>query len=871
MEAPSAVPDTLMVTVQPESPIVNSTTIEGVTQPNQPASTTENAENPTETKKEEVKEEPILPDHYYGGGKVPVFKPTMDQFRSFPDFVRRINHYGMETGIVKVIPPAEWTAALPDLSQKVKSIRVRSPIEQNIVGSAGWFRQTNLEKRNSYSLVQWKKLCEGSEHQPPAKRGEKRAEGARRKSTRGVPREESEEKEEDATASTTPTRSSTAAAEELTPPMTAGQSERAVSSQAETKATSRPLTPPTPTTHGSFEEEEGPKITKGPGVNAARRARSAAHTDKAFADFDYRLSKEELASFTPERCEELERIYWKTLTYNDPLYGADLPGSLFEDSTEAWNVAKLDNILNRIGRVLPGVNSAYLYLGMWKASFAWHVEDMDLYSINYIHFGAPKQWYSISQHDLPRFEQVMKQHFPQDYKECPEFLRHKTFNVSPTVLAQNGIKVNKLVHNEGEFVITFPFGYHAGYNLGYNCAESVNFATEEWLEYGRLAKPCQCIPDAVMIDVDEIVESLKHGYDIRAPVPGEGEGRMTKRKRKAEGGEGGEGEGKKKLKIKFNVEKEEQCELCPAIVDWYVGDMLPVGESNKMVHRLCATYIPETYFTTGEDGIERVMGVENISKDRWKLKCGHCRRQKGACFQCANPKCVRAYHATCASQAGCLVESYEKDGEMIINVECKYHRPKRVAREYLENNTDIYDYARSLLLGDVVQIQLRKGDIFAGQVVENRHTEHSLVIDFGGISEPFEIEWKWVLAPPRRVNGVILQSPLPTPTFSPRKVKSVQVQPAAYSHAVPPMQLPYPGMGYMPMMAPPLPGTAPMGGPTPPVGMYGALPPMYYHMPPGQNPYMMYHQQPVPGAYGMPGAPAPVQTAPVTAPVQGQQ
>jgi hypothetical protein len=53
-------------------------------------------------------EEDIEPDHYWDDGRIPVFKPTMDQFRSFKKFVDKIDKYGMKSGIVKVIPPKEW-------------------------------------------------------------------------------------------------------------------------------------------------------------------------------------------------------------------------------------------------------------------------------------------------------------------------------------------------------------------------------------------------------------------------------------------------------------------------------------------------------------------------------------------------------------------------------------------------------------------------------------------------------------------------------------------------------------------------------------------------------------------------------------------
>jgi hypothetical protein len=210
------------------------------------------------------------------------------------------------------------------------------------------------------------------------------------------------------------------------------------------------------------------------------------------------------------RDDMLERAFWSALTVSPPLYGADTPLSLFDAAVPwGWNLRALGGCLLQAADVpdLPGVTSPMTYFGSWKSFFGWHKEDMDLYSVNYVHAGAPKVWYAVPPSAAARFDAMAASLFPEAEAACPAFLRHKDVMVSPKTLRAWGVPFVQARQRAGEFIVLNAAAYHAGFNLGFNVAEAVNFALPEWLAAGRAAGRCRCaaLPDGVRL-------SLRHFF-----------------------------------------------------------------------------------------------------------------------------------------------------------------------------------------------------------------------------------------------------------------------------------------------------------------------------------------------------------------------
>lgn len=214
--------------------------------------------------------------------------------------------------------------------------------------------------------------------------------------------------------------------------------------------------------------------------------------------------------FTPEKRhlteEDVEKEFWRLVEdLTDTVeveYGADIHstthGSGFPTielqprdpySTDPWNlnIMPLDkeSLFRHIKSDVSGMTVPWLYVGMVFSTFCWHNEDHFAYSTNYQHFGDTKTWYGIPGEDSAKFEEAMKEEVPELFETQPDLLFQLVTLAKPEKLRKAGVRVCAIDQHAGQFVVTYPRAYHAGFNHGFNLNEAVNFAPPDWEPFGE--------------------------------------------------------------------------------------------------------------------------------------------------------------------------------------------------------------------------------------------------------------------------------------------------------------------------------------------------------------------------------------------------
>jgi hypothetical protein len=78
-------------------------------------------------------------------------------------------------------------------------------------------------------------------------------------------------------------------------------------------------------------------------------------------------------------------------------------------------------------------------------------------------------------------------------------LRHKTTLLNPYSLKKKypELRLSKMEHKPGEFMLVLGGSYHCGFNFGFNIAEAVNYGTKSWLSKLVNFRPCTCEKSSV--------------------------------------------------------------------------------------------------------------------------------------------------------------------------------------------------------------------------------------------------------------------------------------------------------------------------------------------------------------------------------------
>lgn len=203
--------------------------------------------------------------------------------------------------------------------------RIRSPIAEVLHGSGGLFRQTNLTRSRHFNAKQWKDLSETPKYAMPdffgtgdpveiaeARRAGKRDQSKAAKAARAAQK-----------AANEASKVAPSLEDDEKPTAKGTDGEDAINSNdMQIDEPSKPDAPPTPNEKHESKPAKTPKTHSSPAVRADV-------DDDEWEGFDYKSMMHGLKveHFTVENCSDVEKRYWRTLTFGEPpMYGADLEG-----------------------------------------------------------------------------------------------------------------------------------------------------------------------------------------------------------------------------------------------------------------------------------------------------------------------------------------------------------------------------------------------------------------------------------------------------------------------------------------------------------------------------------------------------------------
>ncbi|XP_061347014.1 lysine-specific demethylase ELF6 [Gastrolobium bilobum] len=211
-------------------------------------------------------------------------------------------------------------------------------------------------------------------------------------------------------------------------------------------------------------------------------------------------------------------------------------------SNSPWNLQVIARSSGSLTRFMPddipGVTSPMVYIGMLFSWFAWHVEDHELHSMNFLHTGSSKTWYAVPGDYAFAIEEVIRSEGYGgniDHLAALKLLGEKTTLLSPEVVVASGIPCCRLVQNPGEFVVTFPRAYHVGFSHGFNCGEAANFGTPQWLRVAKEAAVRRAAMNYLpMLSHQQLLYLLTMSFISRVPrtlLPGVRSSRLRDRQK----------------------------------------------------------------------------------------------------------------------------------------------------------------------------------------------------------------------------------------------------------------------------------------------------------------------------------------------------